>query len=227
MQTLRQLVLASGFKMRRKVFTQTFCQEKYKRYSTTPPGVKAEQQFSIPKGILGQPTCHTHPHMIGPGQLTCGITQAEYRERRETLVAKLLAESQDAHKNHIIVIPAACKQYMSDKIPYTFRQNSDFYYLTGCLEPSAVLVILKTPQTEDFKEFKHNLNMASAEPESGHWLRALPSASVGTLLDRNTFNLSVCLRLGCKTNEPHRVDQLGHHGLLSAECRPITPPRGP
>lgn len=61
--------------------------------------------------------------------------------------------------------------------------------------------------------------MASAEPESGHWLRALPSASVGTLLDRNTFNLSVCLRLGCKTNEPHRcrcgdpVDQLGHHGL--------------
>ncbi|KAG7303871.1 hypothetical protein JYU34_010773 [Plutella xylostella] len=172
MQTLRQLVLASGFKMRRKVFTQTFCQEKYKRYSTTPPGVKAEQQFSIPKGILGQPTCHTHPHMIGPGQLTCGITQAEYRERRETLVAKLLAESQDAHKNHIIVIPAACKQYMSDKIPYTFRQNSDFYYLTGCLEPSAVLVILKTPQTEDFKSilFVHDKD-AQAElwegPRSG------------------------------------------------------------
>lgn len=30
---------------------------------------------------------------------------------------------------------------MSDKIPYVFRQNSDFYYLTGCMEPDSVLAI--------------------------------------------------------------------------------------
>lgn len=30
---------------------------------------------------------------------------------------------------------------MSDKIPYVFRQNSDFYYLTGCLEPDSVLLL--------------------------------------------------------------------------------------
>ena len=41
------------------------------------------------------------------------------------------------------MIPAARKQYMSDKIPYVFRQNSDFFYLTGCMEPSAILVMVK------------------------------------------------------------------------------------
>lgn len=30
---------------------------------------------------------------------------------------------------------------MSDKIPYVFRQNSDFYYLSGCLEPDSILVM--------------------------------------------------------------------------------------
>lgn len=30
---------------------------------------------------------------------------------------------------------------MSDKIPYFFRQNSDFYYLTGCLEPESILIL--------------------------------------------------------------------------------------
>lgn len=30
---------------------------------------------------------------------------------------------------------------MSDKIPYVFRQNTDFFYLSGCLEPDSVLAI--------------------------------------------------------------------------------------
>lgn len=30
---------------------------------------------------------------------------------------------------------------MSDKIPYVYRQNSDFLYLTGCLEPDSILVL--------------------------------------------------------------------------------------
>lgn len=49
-----------------------------------------------------------------------------------------------------IVIPAARKQYMSDKIPYVFRQNSDFFYLTGCMEPSAILVIVKQDLSDNY-----------------------------------------------------------------------------
>lgn len=62
-----------------------------------------------------------------------------------------LTEEVNIYATHIIVIPAARKQYMSDKIPYVFRQSSDFFYLTGCLEPSAALVLLKPPQTDEFK----------------------------------------------------------------------------
>lgn len=40
-----------------------------------------------------------------------------------------------------MVIPSSTKKYMSDKIPYIFRQNSDFFYLTGCQEPDTVLVL--------------------------------------------------------------------------------------
>ncbi|XP_022125931.2 xaa-Pro aminopeptidase 3 [Pieris rapae] len=115
-----------------------------------PPDPERIQQFSIPKGIFGQPTCHTHPHLISHGNLTCGVTQLEYKERRETLVSKL-AEAENLHKTHVIVIPAARKQYMSDKIPYVFRQNSDFFYLTGCLEPSAILFMIKPADRDTYK----------------------------------------------------------------------------
>lgn len=30
---------------------------------------------------------------------------------------------------------------MSERIPYVFRQNTDFFYLTGCLEPDSCLVL--------------------------------------------------------------------------------------
>ncbi|XP_063630769.1 cytochrome P450 4C1-like [Cydia splendana] len=61
--------------------------------------------------------------------------------------------------------------------------------------------------------------LAVSEPESGLWLHALPSPNIGTLLERTTLALATSLRLGVKTNEPHRcrcgsiVDELGHHGL--------------
>ncbi|KAJ2946683.1 hypothetical protein O0L34_g12744 [Tuta absoluta] len=99
-------------------------------------------QYTIPQGIMGQPTCYTHPHMVEEGYLTCCVKQEEYIDRRDTLMTKL---SQDVNQNasHIIVIPGAVKQYMTEKIPYPFRQNSDFFYLTGCLEPGAILVMVK------------------------------------------------------------------------------------
>ncbi|XP_053602058.1 xaa-Pro aminopeptidase 3-like [Plodia interpunctella] len=147
MNSLRKLVFTVASRGRKRIFNQSYRMRSTKEVY---PGLESVGH-SIPKGIFGQPTCHTHPHLIRPEQLTCGITQAEYRERREMLVNKLVAEVGNEHKTHIIVIPGACKQYMSDKIPYVFRQNSDFFYLTGCLEPSAVLVMVKPSQTEEFK----------------------------------------------------------------------------
>lgn len=38
-------------------------------------------------------------------------------------------------------MPSGTKKYMSDKIPYPFRQNTDFFYFTGCLEPDSCLIL--------------------------------------------------------------------------------------
>ncbi|XP_072947093.1 uncharacterized protein [Epargyreus clarus] len=64
--------------------------------------------------------------------------------------------------------------------------------------------------------------LAVSEKESGFWLQALPSYNLGMFFDNISFSICVCLRLGMKTNEPHRclcgenVSQFGHHGL---SCR--------
>jgi Xaa-Pro aminopeptidase len=44
-------------------------------------------------------------------------------------------------ENHIAIIPAATKLYMTHDIPYPFRQNTDFLYLTGFIEPDSLLLL--------------------------------------------------------------------------------------
>uniref|UniRef100_A0A336M323 CSON011162 protein n=1 Tax=Culicoides sonorensis TaxID=179676 RepID=A0A336M323_CULSO len=87
----------------------------------------------------GQPTPDTHPHLLKPGEFTPGLTLAEFKSRRERFVDKLLSSSNT--KKHCVVIPSAKKKYMSGKIPYVFRQNTDFMYMTGCLEPDSCLLL--------------------------------------------------------------------------------------
>ncbi|KAI5637897.1 hypothetical protein NE865_09412 [Phthorimaea operculella] len=60
---------------------------------------------------------------------------------------------------------------------------------------------------------------ASACPEAGAWLHALPSPQLDTHLEDNTLRVAVSLRLGCGVCEPHRcpcgaiTDASGYHGL--------------
>ncbi|KAJ8734312.1 hypothetical protein PYW07_014863 [Mythimna separata] len=219
---LRKLVTTTATKEHKKLFRLPLFKDSLRCSSTieTPPQdsernipgkktVKKENGtpsnpidlFGIPKGTLGQPTYHTHRHMItDQDHLTCGITQAEYKERRERFVSKL-TEELNVNAAHIIVIPAARKQYMSDKIPYVFRQNSDFFYLTGCLEPSAALVLLKESQTDNFKSilFVHDKD-AHAElwegPRTGCAVapklfcvdEAQPIEQFGTFLNKMTLS---------------------------------------
>lgn len=62
-----------------------------------------------------------------------------------------VVQKSDGSKANIVVIPSAPKLYMSGKIPYVFRQDSDFFYLTGCLEPDVALVITSTPGSDNFQ----------------------------------------------------------------------------
>ena len=61
--------------------------------------------------------------------------------------------------------------------------------------------------------------LASTVKESNSWLAALPSKSIGTLLDNNTFRISIALRIGTDICSRHKcvcgefVSEDGTHGL--------------
>ena len=63
------------------------------------------------------------------------IQPEEYRQRRERLMAKLPSHA-------ALLVPGASLVTRSHDSEYPFRQQSDFYYLTGIQEPDALLVLL-------------------------------------------------------------------------------------
>lgn len=62
------------------------------------------------------------------------LKMTEYAKRRQQLM-------QDIGPLGIVVIPSAAEITRNGDAVYPFRQNSDFYYLTGFNEPDAVLVL--------------------------------------------------------------------------------------
>lgn len=73
-----------------------------------------------------------------------GIKLDEIITRRLRLMETIKAYSSvnlSTVKTHLIVIPSGNKKYISASIPYVFRQNSDFLYLSGCLEVDSILVM--------------------------------------------------------------------------------------
>jgi Xaa-Pro aminopeptidase len=63
------------------------------------------------------------------------ISKQEFARRRKNLMAQLEPDS-------IAIVPAAREAIRNRDCDYPFRQDSDFYYLTGFPEPEAVLVLL-------------------------------------------------------------------------------------
>jgi len=63
------------------------------------------------------------------------ISKSEFARRRKNLMALV-------EPNSIVIIPSAREQVRSRDTEYLFRQDSDFYYLSGFVEPDAVLVLL-------------------------------------------------------------------------------------
>lgn len=65
------------------------------------------------------------------------MAQQDYQARRRVLASRLPSGS-------IAVIPAAHEALRNGDAHYRFRQDSDFYYLTGFNEPDALLLITST-----------------------------------------------------------------------------------
>ncbi|WVZ90762.1 hypothetical protein U9M48_037033 [Paspalum notatum var. saurae] len=83
---------------------------------------------------VGQPTPQSHPELLADGEITPGITSEEYISRRKKLLEVLPEKS-------LAIIASADQQMMTDVVPYPFRQNSDYLYITGCTQPGGVAVL--------------------------------------------------------------------------------------
>jgi len=68
-------------------------------------------------------------------QVRTGISAAEYADRRRQLMEMV---GEDA----ILVLPAAAEKVRSLDTHFPYRQDSDFWYLSGFAEPDAVLVLV-------------------------------------------------------------------------------------
>lgn len=98
----------------------------------------------VARTSFGQPTADTHPHLLRAGELCAHVGSAEFADRRRRVlhsIQRFALKQNSALGRHLVVVPSANKRYMSDKIPFVFRQNSDFLYLSGCLEEDTVLLM--------------------------------------------------------------------------------------
>ena len=84
---------------------------------------------------------------------------------------------------------------------------------------SAIIERRRDSLLSQANQFARARLLSAAAPESGAWLRAIPSRNTGTLLDNETLRVSIALRVGAAVCSPHRckcgclADSLGYHSL--------------
>nr|AMO02518.1 xaa-pro aminopeptidase 3 [Tityus serrulatus] len=141
----------------------------------------------------GQPTPHTHPHLMQEGHVVPGLTQEEFRDRRFRLMENIwkhMLKTASTIQNHIVVIPSATRVYMTDKIPYPFRQNTDFLYMTGFQEPDSVLILHSLPN-KTLPEHKSILFVQKKVPQTELWEgpRSGPDGAIDLLGIDSAYNI--------------------------------------
>lgn len=72
--------------------------------------------------------------LMKEGEITPGITSEEYMQRRKKLLEFL-------PENSLAIVAAAPIKMMTDVVPYNFRQDADYSYITGCQQPGGVAVL--------------------------------------------------------------------------------------
>ncbi|KAL3465929.1 peptidase M24, structural domain-containing protein [Aspergillus heterothallicus] len=164
---------------------------RYLRRSTPVPAFprlshsisKVQAQSSVRRGYasisaaelkFGQPLHETHPHLLGPGELTPGITALEYAHRRSRLANKL-------PKGSVAVLAAAEVTYRSPGIFHEYRQETNFFYLTGFNEPNALAIIVNDGSGDNHL---FHLYVREKDPKAELW----EGARSGTQAAMDVFN---------------------------------------
>ncbi len=90
------------------------------------------------------------------------LTREFHAERREAL-RDLLPE------NSVAVVFAAPVRNRSNDVDYEYHQNPDFYYLTGVVEPHAMVMIFKDIQKVDGKKVDEIIYVQERDPSAETW----------------------------------------------------------
>ena len=90
------------------------------------------------------------------------LTKEFHKSRREALRASM-------PKNSAAVFFANPIRNRSNDVDFQYSQNTNFYYLSGYLEPDAVLVIFKEPRTFDGVATDELLFVQQRDPKSELW----------------------------------------------------------
>ncbi|KAG5917881.1 hypothetical protein E4U42_007085 [Claviceps africana] len=134
------------------------------------PTTACRKLYSTASGVpaadirFGQPVHETHPHILKAGELTPGITAQEYADRRAAL-ARSMSEG------GVAVLHAASVQYKSGAVFHPYRQESNFFWLTGWNEDDAVAVIEKTGPEPDGYTFRMFVKRKDARDEQWNGYR--------------------------------------------------------
>lgn len=71
-----------------------------------------------------------------------GIALHEFQQRRQSLVERIRISPLVKEKDFLICLPASTRLFMGPDVMYfPFKQQADFYYFTGCLQPDAMLIL--------------------------------------------------------------------------------------
>lgn len=96
------------------------------------------------------------------------ISRQEFARRRRTLMDNL-------EDNSIVILPAAPERTRNRDIEYRYRQDSDFWYLSGFPEPEAVMVLIPGREHGEFVLFCRERDRTM---ETWHGYRSGPEGAV-------------------------------------------------
>ncbi|MEK6788878.1 MAG: Xaa-Pro aminopeptidase [Pseudomonadota bacterium] len=107
------------------------------------------------------------------------IPAAEFAQRRQQLMQSIGADA-------VAIVPAALHYRRNRDTEYRFRQDSDFYYLSGFAEPEALLVLLPGRAEGEFVMF---CRPRDREMEIWNGYRAGPEGAVNDFGAQQAFTI--------------------------------------
>lgn len=102
------------------------------RYNKTKPTTHRQKHQKRNVGMVLHPK--THSHVLDTNEIAVGFTSDDFKARRANVLNRL-------GENSVLILPSRTEAWMSHNVAYPFRQDSDFYYYTGCYDPDSCAVI--------------------------------------------------------------------------------------